>query len=108
MQGLTLVDIGAQLEQLQDTFVSQVESSGGQKSSSRAEKRKSVSPCQHAELQLRAGDHGEHHGAVEALVLLRIVVLEANLQLDGLGELAVLLLGLLKAVLDAIAQGVGG
>jgi hypothetical protein len=33
-QGLTLVHIRAQLEQLQDTFMSQVGSYGGQKSSS--------------------------------------------------------------------------
>jgi len=33
-QGLTLVHVGAQLEQLQDTFTSQVGSCGGHKNSS--------------------------------------------------------------------------
>ena len=64
--------------------------------------------AEHAELELRAGDHGEGHGAVETLVLLGIVLLETNLELDGLGELAGLLLGLVKDEGDAIAEGIGG
>ena len=63
---------------------------------------------EHAELELRAGDGGEGHGAVETLVLLGIVVLEANLELDGLGELTGLGLGLLEDEGDAVADGVGG
>ena len=44
-QGLTLVHVRAQLEPLQDTFVSQFGSYGGQRSSSSAEMGTSVSPC---------------------------------------------------------------
>ena len=64
--------------------------------------------AEHAELELRAGDVGERHGAVETLVLLGIVVLEADLELDGLGELTGLLLGLGEDVRDAVADLVGG
>ena len=64
--------------------------------------------AEHAELELRAGDGGEGHGAVETLVLLGIVVLEADLELDGLGELTGLGLGLLEDEVDAVADGVGG
>ena len=63
---------------------------------------------EHAELELRAGDGGEGHGAVETLVLLGIVVFAANLELDGLGELTGLGLGLLEDEGDAVADGVGG
>jgi hypothetical protein len=64
--------------------------------------------AEHAELELRAGDHGQGDRAVETLVLLGIVLLQANLKLDRLGELAGLLLRLLEDEGDAIAQGIGG
>lgn len=44
-----------------------------------------------ADLHLRARREGELDGPGETLVLLRVVVLEADLELDGLGELALLL-----------------
>lgn len=43
---------------------------------------------QHAHLHAWAGDVGQLDGARETLVLLGIVVLEADLQLNGLHELA--------------------
>jgi hypothetical protein len=64
--------------------------------------------AEHAELELGARDRGQGDRAVETLVLLGIVLLEADLQLDGLGELAGLVLGALKDLLDAVAEGVGG
>lgn len=50
--------------------------------------------AKHADLHLGARDVGQLHGATETLVLLRVVVLEADLELDGLCELPVLLPGL--------------
>lgn len=47
----------------------------------------------HADLHLGAGDMGQLDGAAETLVLLRVIVLETNLKLNGLGELPALLLG---------------
>jgi len=48
-------------------------------------------------------------GARETLVLLGIVVLEADLQVDGLHELALLgLLGVLQHLLNALEQGFFG
>ena len=64
--------------------------------------------AEHADLEGGAGEGGEGHGAVETLVLLGIVVLEADLELDGLGELTGLLLGLGEDVRDAVADLVGG
>jgi len=61
-----------------------------------------------AKLQLGAGNGGELDSAVETLVLLGIIVLETNLELDGLGELAALLLGLLYDEGNAVAEGIGG
>ena len=43
-------------------------------------------------LQLGARHIRQAHGAGETLVLLRVVVLETNLELDGLGEATLLLL----------------
>mmetsp|Transcript_16511 Transcript_16511/g.41197 ORF Transcript_16511/g.41197 Transcript_16511/m.41197 type:complete len:273 (+) Transcript_16511:142-960(+) len=43
---------------------------------------------QHAHLHARAGDVRQLHGARETLVLLGVVVLEADLELNGLHELA--------------------
>jgi hypothetical protein len=51
-----------------------------------------LSISEHAHLHLGAGDIGEGHGAAETLVFLGIVVLETDLELDGLRELALLLL----------------
>lgn len=48
-----------------------------------------------------AGNLGELDGSRETLITLGIVVLEANLQLDGLEEVALLgLQGVLKELLD--------
>jgi hypothetical protein len=44
-----------------------------------------------ADLKLRSGDVGETDGTSETLILLGVVVLEANLELDGLDELSSLL-----------------
>jgi hypothetical protein len=54
-----------------------------------------------ADLEAWAGDVGEADGASETLVLLGIVVLEADLKFNGLGELAGLL------VLENGGQGLG-
>jgi hypothetical protein len=64
--------------------------------------------AEHAELELGARDRGQGDRAVETLVLLGVILLEADLQLDGFGELAGLVLGALKDLLDAVAEGVGG
>jgi hypothetical protein len=48
-----------------------------------------------------AGNLGKADGSRETLVTLRIIVLEANLQLDGLEEVALLgLQGVLEELLD--------
>lgn len=60
-----------------------------------------------AELHL-AGDVGEAVGARETLVLLRVVVLESNLELHGLKELALLVLAALKHSLNTFPQVVAG
>lgn len=58
-----------------------------------------------AQLHLGLGDVGQTHGARETLVALGVVVLEADLQLDGLGEFARLLLGRVgEHLLDARAH----
>jgi hypothetical protein len=64
--------------------------------------------AEHAELELGARDRGQGDRAVETLVLLGIILLEADLELDGLGELTGLGLGLLEDEGDAVADGVGG
>ena len=61
-----------------------------------------------ADAELGAGDVRQLDGAGETLVLLGIVVLEADLELDRLGELTGLLLGLGEDVRDAVADLVGG
>ena len=48
----------------------------------------------------RTGDVGELNSARETLVTLGIVVLETNLQLDGLDEVTLLLLGGSEQLLD--------
>lgn len=52
--------------------------------------------CENAEAHARAGDVGELDGTRETLVTLRVVVLETDLELNGLVEVAVLLLGSLE------------
>ena len=54
----------------------------------------------------RSGCRNVLDGAGETLVLLGIVVLEADLEVDGLLELALLgLLGVLEDLLDALEEG---
>merc|ERR1711963_1144713 len=48
------------------------------------------------------------HGSGESLVLLRVVILEANLEVDSLGELPLLLLTVLQDSLDALVQSFTG
>ena len=60
-----------------------------------------------AALEVRAGDLGEAEGARETLVALGVVVLERDLELDRLGEVALLALHVLGADLDRLAGGVG-
>jgi hypothetical protein len=47
----------------------------------------------HAHLHLGAGDVGQLNRATETLVLLWVIVLQANLKLNCLSELPILLLG---------------
>ena len=47
--------------------------------------------CENADGHARAGDMGELDGARETLVALGVVVLETNLELDGLDKVALLL-----------------
>jgi len=60
---------------------------------------------ENANRHLGAGDVGETNGARETLVTLGIVVLKTNLELDGLDEVTLLLLGLELDGLDALADG---
>ena len=53
-----------------------------------------------------AGDVGELDGTSETLVSLGIVVLKTDLEFDGLGELALLLLGSLEDRHDGLLQSV--
>lgn len=46
-----------------------------------------------ADLELGSGNVGESDGTSETLILLGVVVLEADLELDGLHELSLLLIG---------------
>jgi hypothetical protein len=62
---------------------------------------------ENADAELGAGDVRQLDGAGEALVLLRVVVLQADLKLDRLHELALLLRGALKHSVDALAHVVG-
>jgi len=54
----------------------------------------------HADLKVGTGDVGESHGSDETLILLGIVVLECELDLNGLSEFS--LFGLFPHVLDAL------
>lgn len=46
----------------------------------------------HADLHLGSGDMGKLNGTAETLVLLRIVVLQPDLEFNGLREFAILIL----------------
>lgn len=46
------------------------------------------------------------HSATETLILLGVIVLEADLELDRLAEVALLVLGALQHAVDALVQGV--
>jgi hypothetical protein len=59
----------------------------------------------HAHPHLRAGDMGQLNRAAETLVLLRVVVLETNLKLNSLSELALLLSGIPNNLGDGILDG---
>merc|ERR1712032_897094 len=59
---------------------------------------------QDAELHPRSGREGKLDGTAETLVLLRVVVLQTNLKLDGLGKLSVLFLALREHVRDVLAK----
>ena len=61
-----------------------------------------------ADAHLRARDVRQLDVASETLVLLRVVILEANLQLDGLEELTLLLLRAGEDLVDAFAELGGG
>ena len=54
-----------------------------------------------------AGDRGELDGARETLVTLRVIVLEADLELDGLEKVALLGLGRVLQELVALSADVG-
>ena len=61
---------------------------------------------ENADLHLRSRDEGQLDGTAETLVLLRVIVLQANLQLNRLHELPVLLLGGGEELRDAVAKHV--
>ena len=63
--------------------------------------------AQDAHLELRARNHRQRDGAVETLILLRIIVLQTNLKFNRLHELARLLLGLFQEERDAFLEGIG-
>ena len=67
-----------------------------------------VSITQHADLHLGAGDVRQLDVASETLVFLRIVVLQANLKLDGLKELTLLVLCALEDIRDALTHVIIG
>tara|TARA_R110002033_G_C3725183_1_gene223374 strand:+ start:130 stop:378 length:249 start_codon:yes stop_codon:yes gene_type:complete len=60
-----------------------------------------VSGCDVPDAHAWAGDDWETDGSGETLVTLRVIVLEADLELDGLEEVSLLgLEGVLKELLD--------
>lgn len=67
-----------------------------------------VSITEHADLHLGPGDVRQLDVSSETLVFLRVVVLQANLELNGLEELALLLLSPLHHLRDALAHVVIG
>ena len=62
--------------------------------------------AQQADCHLRAGDIGQTDGPGEPLVALGVVVLEGDLQLDGLEEVALvaLVVGVVEQLLDLRAN----
>ena len=63
---------------------------------------------ENADGELGAGDVGELDAAGETLVLLGIVVLEADLELDSLSELLLVLLGVLEEAVDGLKENFAG
>jgi hypothetical protein len=61
-----------------------------------------------ADGEFGAGSGGEEEGAAEALVLLLVVVLESDLELYGLKEVALVFLGVLDNLLDGGLDVVSG
>jgi len=60
-----------------------------------------------AALEVGAGDGGEFKGSGETLLASGVVVLEGDLALDGLDEVALLALDVLSVLLDGLAAGEG-
>jgi hypothetical protein len=63
-----------------------------------------LSISEHADLHLGTRNMRQFHRATETFVLLRIIVLEANLELNSLSEVAVLFLGLGGDLGDGLPQ----
>ena len=62
---------------------------------------------EHAALEVGAGDGGELEGSRETLLASGVVVLEGDLALDGLDEVALLALELLSGLGDGLTGGEG-
>ncbi|KAK1938786.1 hypothetical protein P3T76_008861 [Phytophthora citrophthora] len=60
------------------------------------------SVTQHTDLHVRAGHSGQLEGTTETLVFLRVVVLQGDLQLNGLIKVALLALHLLTVEVDGL------
>ena len=60
-----------------------------------------------AHLKLRARDGRQLHGTVETLILLRVIVLETDLEFNSLDKLARLFLRLFEDVSHALLEGIG-
>jgi len=63
-----------------------------------------LSISEHADLHLGTRNMRQFHRATETFVLLRIIVLEPNLELNSLSEVAVLFLGLGSDLGDGFPQ----
>jgi hypothetical protein len=63
-----------------------------------------LSISEHADLHLGTRNMRQFHRATETFVLLRIIVLEPNLELNSLSEVAVLFLGLGGDLGDGLPQ----
>lgn len=63
-----------------------------------------LSISEHADLHLGTRNMRQFHRATETFVLLRIIVLEPNLELNSLSEVAVLFLGLSGDLGDGLPQ----
>lgn len=64
-----------------------------------------LSITKHTNFHFWPGNVGQLHGPTETLVLLRVVVLESDLELNGLGEIALLLLSICSNYGDGFPQG---